>query len=428
MPLTVMTRGNRVRRGLAHRLAAIEQTGGTVVWVYAITVNLAPGQIDGLVGVGGEQVRAVSAGGLTAVVGSVDTGVFGEKALPSLLSDLASIERIGRLHHQIIAVVAAGGPVLPLRLATIYPDDDTVEAMLGQRGAELGILLESFRDTEEWGVKIYAEDGSPPLSGGPHGRKPVTGGDQEGLQTTGTVRAGETVLCEEALPQREAGRKRRRRAPAADEILAAGKAPAADKTHGPEESPDATPAADGSLAAGGGPGADGSLAAGGSPAAGGGPGADGSLAAGGGPVAAGSPAGGLVRGRHATPGAAEGTGPEVPGFPLTGWPVNGCPGKGGPAGGRASDAPSPWDDVESCAQVIDRALSSMSVASRRQPATVPAAAGEPSLLLSAVYLLSSDRVAEFTTVARALGGVRHGIRVDLTGPWPPYSFADVHGV
>ena len=148
------------------------------------------------------------------------------------------------------------------------------------------------------------------------------------------------------------GRKGRRWAPAADEILAAGKAPAPDKT----------------------------------------------------PCA------------------------EVPGFPLTGWPVNGLPGKGGPAGARASDAPSPWDDVESCAEVIDRALSSMSVASRRQPATVPAPADEPPLLLSAVYLLSSDRVAEFTTVARALDGIRHGIRVDLTGPWPPYSFADVHGV
>src|SRR6266700_4321378 len=102
MPLTVMTRGNRVRRGLAHRLAAIERSGETVVWVYALTVDLAPGQIDGLAGVGGEQVRAVTGGGLTAVVGSVPAATFAEESLPRLLSDLASIERVGRLHHQII--------------------------------------------------------------------------------------------------------------------------------------------------------------------------------------------------------------------------------------------------------------------------------------------------------------------------------------
>jgi hypothetical protein len=103
------------------------EDAGHVVWVYAITDSPVPDLLSGLTGVGGEHVRAVTEAGLSAVVGSVDAGTFGEQARADLMSDLPSIERLGRAHHQVIACVAAGGPVLPLRLATIYPDDQTVE-------------------------------------------------------------------------------------------------------------------------------------------------------------------------------------------------------------------------------------------------------------------------------------------------------------
>ena len=78
------------------------------------------------------------------------------------MSDLPSIERLGRAHHQVIACVAAGGPVLPLRLATIYPDDQTVRTLLGRSSAEFAVILDSFRGTEEWGVKVYTARGMRP--------------------------------------------------------------------------------------------------------------------------------------------------------------------------------------------------------------------------------------------------------------------------
>lgn len=56
--------------------------------------------------------------------------------------------------------MAAEGPVLPLRLASICPDDDTVRSLLEQRSAEFALLLDTFRDMEEWGVKVYAEPGA----------------------------------------------------------------------------------------------------------------------------------------------------------------------------------------------------------------------------------------------------------------------------
>jgi hypothetical protein len=271
------------------------EDAGHVVWVYAITDSPAPDLLSGLTGVGGEQVRAVTEAGLTAVVGSVDAGTFGEQARADLMSDLPSIERLGRAHHQVIACVAAGGPVLPLRLATIYPDDQTVRTLLGRSSAEFAVILDSLRGTEEWGVKVYAgaEDAASPQA----------------------AQAG----------------------------------PAAETAGRPD-----------------GPSAPVALVTGHSE-----------------PV---TPDGDLVR-------------------PM-------------PAAG----------DAEAFAEMIDRALAGIAIASRHFTAAQEPGFGDSRkcLVLNAAYLVLSDRAGEFTTVARALARGYQGMGTGLTGPWPPYSFAD-HG-
>jgi gas vesicle protein GvpL/GvpF len=293
MPRTAMTRSNRVRRALGRRALQRGQPD-QAVWVYAITDGLKPDLLAGLTGVGGERVRAVSQAGLTAVVGSVGAAEFGEEARSSLLSDLSSIERLGRVHHQVIACVAADGPVLPLRLATVYPDDQTVRGLLAQSSAEFLVMLESFRGTEEWGVKVYV-----------------------GLAGT------DSPLDHPVVPGQ------------------------------PSASPLDTP---------------------------------------------------LSR-----PGPAP-------------WPAGWLAGSG-----LAEPEPALDGDAEACAAMIDRALSGIAVATRRHPAADPRLDGtEKFLVLNAAYLLNSDRASEFAAVARALARVSEGVRADLTGPWPPYSFADLH--
>jgi hypothetical protein len=291
MPQMVTARSNRLRRVIGHRQAGQQVPAKHVIWVYAITDRLVPEQLNDLTGVGGECVRAVSEAGLTAVVGSVDAEVFGEQARTTLLSDLASIERLGRVHHQVIACVAAESPVLPLRLATVYPSDQTVLTRLRQSSAEFAVMLESFRGTEEWGVKVY-------------------------------VGAGEEAQADHAAP---------------DETVTT----AGDVLTGAEDG----------------------------------------LA---------SPADEL----------------SVP--------------------DAGSVKPVPGRDAEACAEMIDRALSGIAVATRRQAAAEPSLDGpENWLMLNAAYLLNSDRAGEFAAVARALAGTHTGMRADLTGPWPPYSFADI---
>ncbi len=169
MPVKTTPGPGPVTRAHREPLRLATQPAQRVVWVYAITDDLDPDQFAGLAGVGGERVRTVAEAGLTAVVGSVEAQAFGEDALASLLGGLDNIERVGRAHHQVIARAAAGGaPVLPLRLATVYPDDDTVRALLARRHGEFAGLLARFRDTVEWGVQIYGrsdqQDGADSLA------------------------------------------------------------------------------------------------------------------------------------------------------------------------------------------------------------------------------------------------------------------------
>jgi hypothetical protein len=239
-----------------------------VVWVYAVAADLDPGRLSGLTGVGGEPVRAVAEGDLCAVVGSVDAAVFGEKALPSLLADQANIEMIGRAHHQVVATVASDGPVVPLRLATIYADDLTIRVLLAQRLAELAVMLESFRGTQEWGVKVQVEPWAD-------------GGDGDSRAASSSEPCGTTV-----------------------------------------------------------------------------------------------------------------------------W---------GPR----------WQEAADYAEEIDRTLSDIAIATRRHAMPYPRFGDiEGCTVHSGVYLLDTERAAEFTGIVRKLTEERADLRADVTGPWPPYSFAD----
>ena len=223
-----------------------------VVWVYAVASSLDTDQLSGLVGVGGEPVRTIAEDDIQAVVGSVDAGAFGESSIASLLGDLADIEPIGRAHHEVVATIAAECPVVPLRLATVYPDDDTVSALLAEHHAELTLLLDSLRGTQEWGVQVYL--------------RPAVG---------------------QAEPQQ------------------------------------------------------------------------------------------------------------------------------------------PWLEAEASAEQIDRVLSDLSLVSRRQPAPYLRPGSICGwMVLNGIYLLDADRAAEFASVARQFAAEHGTLRVEITGPWPPYSFVD----
>lgn len=126
-------------------------------WVYAIAERVAATPLAQIKGVGGRGIRTIAAAGLTAVAEDVGLAEFGEEALRRNLEDLDWLEATARAHHQVIDAVALQGPLVPMRLATVYSDDAQIAAMLNERGADFRSALRRIGGRKEWGVKAYAD-------------------------------------------------------------------------------------------------------------------------------------------------------------------------------------------------------------------------------------------------------------------------------
>ncbi|MEU0658407.1 GvpL/GvpF family gas vesicle protein [Streptomyces lavendulocolor] len=137
---------------------------GSVSYVYGVA-GPSPALDDavrGLRGVDGAPVRVVAAGDVAAVVSDVPAADFEERPLAAHLEDLDWLEAVARAHHGVIDAVAARVTVLPLRLATIYRDDQGVRAVLTAGVAAFRSRLARLAGHVEWGVKLYAEPAAAP--------------------------------------------------------------------------------------------------------------------------------------------------------------------------------------------------------------------------------------------------------------------------
>jgi hypothetical protein len=135
---------------------------GVGTWMYAAAgADTVPaGPLAGVTGVAGEPVRVVEEAGLVAVVGDVDLADFGADALRRHLEDLDWLAARTRAHHAVVAAVAARGPVLPLRFASVYLGEDRVRALLTGRHDHFRAALRRVAGRSEWGVKAYVAVGS----------------------------------------------------------------------------------------------------------------------------------------------------------------------------------------------------------------------------------------------------------------------------
>ena len=66
-----------------------------------------------------------------------------------------------------------------------------------------------------------------------------------------------------------------------------------------------------------------------------------------------------------------------------------------------------------------------SVASRRHPVQDHRLSGRSDMLLNGAYLVDDSALEEFERTVRELAGGWPGLQVELTGPWPPYSFVSL---
>ncbi|MER5755892.1 GvpL/GvpF family gas vesicle protein [Streptomyces sp. NPDC002088] len=94
---------------------------------------------------------------LGLAVSHVPTQDFQEGALKQHLEDLEWLEVVARAHHGVIEALGERTTVLPLRLATVYLDDNRAREVLTAGRTMFAERLARLAEHVEWGVKIYVE-------------------------------------------------------------------------------------------------------------------------------------------------------------------------------------------------------------------------------------------------------------------------------
>ncbi|HWE10342.1 MAG TPA: GvpL/GvpF family gas vesicle protein [Solirubrobacteraceae bacterium] len=127
-------------------------------YVYCITAAGEVPALDGLAGVDrGCEVGCVTEGELSAVVSHVRLEEFGAEALKRNLEDLAWLKQTGLAHNAVLARALAADAVVPLRLCTIFADEDGVRDALRHGRDSLPAALTRVRGHAEWSVKLMAD-------------------------------------------------------------------------------------------------------------------------------------------------------------------------------------------------------------------------------------------------------------------------------
>jgi hypothetical protein len=144
-------RGARARRD--------EGSAATAVYVYAIAAAGSGPDTSGMRGIGDAPVRVVTSEttGLQALVSDVPLDQFGDDALKRNLNDLPWLSAAAIRHESTVEAAMAETTLVPLRMCTIFRDDDGVREMLVGEAPALAAAIARLRDAHEWGVKVIAD-------------------------------------------------------------------------------------------------------------------------------------------------------------------------------------------------------------------------------------------------------------------------------
>src|SRR5438132_3139974 len=104
---------------------------------------------------GASPVRALEIDrGLWAIVADAPLDRFSGEALQQELQDLEALSRHALAHASIVEFFFHRAPVIPLKLFTLFSEDERARRQLRGRAPQLRRLFVRLRGHEEWGVRM----------------------------------------------------------------------------------------------------------------------------------------------------------------------------------------------------------------------------------------------------------------------------------
>jgi hypothetical protein len=129
-------------------------TPSQLCYVYAV---LPPGAaVPGVSGVVGDLVTAVVGPGFTLAVGDVPADDFGAGRLEERLQDPDVATRLAVEHFRVVSELFAVGPVLPVRMCTLFSSAERALAGFAASAAGLCAALHLVTGCAQWSVRVSA--------------------------------------------------------------------------------------------------------------------------------------------------------------------------------------------------------------------------------------------------------------------------------
>lgn len=97
---------------------------------------------------------------LCALVSPVSADEYNEETLNHRIQDLEWLTARVKRHEEIVRYVMELHPVIPIRFGSIYASDKRVQEILSSGYDEFCSHLDFISDKEEWGIKVYAQQGA----------------------------------------------------------------------------------------------------------------------------------------------------------------------------------------------------------------------------------------------------------------------------
>ena len=154
------------------------------IYVYGLVSAGSLASAPELPGVDAAQpVECVTQGAVCALVSRVDLEQFDEAALREHLADMAWVEQTARTHQRVLDAVLDLAAPIPMRLCTVYHDEEGLREMLDRDQADFTAVLSELSGKLEWGVQAFTAASHP-----------TTAGTEQAAPATPTQKSGTDYL------------------------------------------------------------------------------------------------------------------------------------------------------------------------------------------------------------------------------------------